>query len=209
MIEDPFLTTKAFYLYICLKIHGKYADTLRIHNVEIKEFTKWDNRTIKKYLKELKEKKYINYTLPLDEKGNEIIVISNPINIYIYPLEDKIEFSYVDEDILRMINNSTDKICVDKMRTSENGKEIAVRLYYLYEKYYNKKFNTPAILSYQQIKNIVGGNFNKIIAINKILSDNGLLEIIRRANKNIHVANHYYPIWRDYLKSEKEKSDSS
>jgi uncharacterized protein (DUF1919 family) len=78
-----------------------------------------------------------------------------------------------------------------------NLKESAIRLYFLYERYYNRKFQTKTKLTYEQIQQKISISNKYIKSINNILYENKLLfvDIGYKNINNKRSVNGYEPIF--------------
>ena len=205
IIEDHKLTNKAFYLYVYLKIYSKSNKQAYVFTKELMRQLNWkDKSTLKKYLLQLKNAKYINYNLEINEQGNEVLPIHNAITIYFINENLLREFTQLDEDILLKIQTLASKTELHKLSDGKyiidkifDEKESATRIYYLYEKLYNKEHKYSITISYKEIFNMTGCNNQITKGINDLLINNKLL-IIKQGNKyneNIRSRNSYLPIW--------------
>jgi hypothetical protein len=180
-IEAPFslicnkdISCKAFYLYIILRL--TYNDTTQNINIYPKNLLQklnWkDNKTLKKYLKELKDNNYITYDF------TDLPIKKEPIQIYLTQNKLDKEYSEVDRDTIQQIIDccsntiikSKDKITNKIIKTTIDLKEHGLRLFYFYEKNYNQKCGY-AYPTYQEIFKNTGVRSTYIKALNYILLD--------------------------------------
>jgi len=210
IIEYPNLSTRAFYLYVYLKLYARGNNKIYIYNSDLKNITKIsDNKTIKERLSELRGNQFIYYELPFNkETGEEELPNGQPLIINLIDSDyiSKI-FTQISDEALFKIQELTCKLKVkykkDKQQYEKivNAKEVATRLYYVYQMKYIKKDNNPLRISFEQIKGIVGSNNETIIAINKILIENNLLRQntgSKIESSNQRYRNKYYPLWEEW-----------
>ena len=210
IIESPTLSTRAFYLYVYLKLYARDNKKIYIYNSDLKKLTKIsDNKTIKERLNELRSNKFIYYELPINkETGEEKLPNGQPLVIDFVDSDYIAKtFNQISDEALFKIQELTCKLKVGFKKNKQqyekivNAKEVATRLYYVYEMKYIKKDNNPLRISFEQIKSIVGSNNETIIAINKTLIQNNLLKQNtgdKIESSNQRYRNKYYPLWEEW-----------
>lgn len=144
---------------------------VRAYSSTILEKAKWnDRRTLKRYLYNLKQNNLITYdftTLPI----NKALVI----NILSIPDED--HFTQIDIDTIQKIINFCSNIEIknkDNKLISIDLKEMGIRLFYLYESYYNDNIGY-AFPTYEQINHDTGISNIYIQILNDIFNKNKLV----------------------------------
>jgi len=166
VIRNPLVSHHAIYLYITLKEMMDYR-TYRVdaYSANILKNANWsDRRTLKKYLSELKQIELITY-----EFVN--FPINKPLLITINPIPDDAQFTQVDELTIKKINDVTwDHLIM----TNIDMKEMAIRLFYLYESYYNSYYEIAfpsfrVINSDTRISNIYIKLLNELFNKNKLV----------------------------------------
>lgn len=220
IIRNPLVSHNTIYLYLILKT---MTSSLKVtaYSTTILEKAQWnDRRTLKKYLLELKQKELISYNF------NDF-PINKPLLIEITPILKGTQFTQVDiETIQRIIDvaknipidiltetdnqNTQDKQSVKQFKYNPDLKEMAIRLFYLYESYYNINFNV-AFPSYRVINSDTKISNTYIKILNKIFNDNELV-IVNYGQKidwNKKSNNTYVPICdRPELKTKPESDNN-
>jgi hypothetical protein len=208
IVEDSNLSNRAFYLYVYIKIMSKGQNFVNTTSTDILNILKWKTKkTLKQHLNEL-------YEIGLIEGNIFTFPTNKPINIIL--LEDKVlkNFTQINIKTIMKIQEITEQTPI-KIYSAEkdiecedingvyitkqhvNLKESAIRLYFLYERYYNRKFQTKTKLTYEQIQQKISISNKFIKSINNILYENKLLfvDIGYKNINNKRSVNGYEPIF--------------
>lgn len=198
------ITNRAFYLYVMLKDLCPNNEKLYAYSKEILDHMLWKSKkTLKKYLKELKCMKIIDYDF-------DDLPINKPLTItFTYKEED--HYTYVDTDTINNIKNIGQCVLVrwkekDKDNPSVkiihedimNLKEDCIRLFYLYVHYYNIDMG-GAFPAYNTIVEKTSITPRYIKAINDMFNKNHLVTVIvgkRHNDSNVRARNTYIPIYK-------------
>lgn len=207
IIEDSTLSNSAFYLYVYLKL---YARTKTHANIYVKDFMNlidWkDKNTFKKYLQELKNKGLIEYTLQLNSRGYAMLPIHKPLLVKMEYDNLPIQFTQIKDGVLHQIREIASKTEIysdHQLQKFSDEKEIATRIYYIYEKSYNKTKDYCIALTFNYICSIVKCSNKTLSSINSTLMNHHLLYIDYGKNKDQTVHRHpnkYTPIWKEERK---------
>ena len=216
IIDNKEFNNNGFYLYVILKTLC-VSNHVNIYNDNLLEKLQWTQYQLKKYLKDLKEKGLITYQF-----GD--IPKFKPLELDIRPIKHhgKNKDSYytqVDIDtinnIIRYSKSIKIKIEKDKPQVIRDMKEKSLRLFYLYEMYYNPKYKC-AFIGYDKIKNAMNINNAYIKIINKMFNKNDLVGVMigdwrddiednsRRRNPN-----NYIPYCNRIIKSSEQNSEEN
>jgi len=213
ILTDDELSNRAFYLYIYLKLYGKSNETVYIYPPELLEQMGWTgNNTFKKYLLELKQLGYIDYELSINKQGNECLPINRRMIINFTDDLSEGSFTQIDfKTILKLQNvlKLTEIYKVDHESTADNKnkkyiiekhydeKEVGLRMYFLYEKFYNKKDQCGIPISYENISKTSKASPQIIAYVNNTLEKNNLLKIKHGIFwvKDRKIKNKYIPMW--------------
>lgn len=195
VIRNPKISHNAIYLYMILKTMTA-SQTVNAYSTSILEKAQWkDRRTLKKYLEELKKLELVSYpynNFPIN-KTLTIKIISIPNGEY---------FTQVDEfTIQKIIDLSTNtKVETDINQLNHTKKtldlkEMAIRLFYYYESYYNKEFKI-AFPSYRTINLETKISNIYIKSLNYLFNINGLVIVNqgKKKNNNERGNNTYIPV---------------
>jgi hypothetical protein len=195
IIRNPLISHHAIYLYTILKpMINTNTLIITAYTTTILDKAKWnDRRTLKKYLQELKQKELISYDFTN-------FPINKPLQIEILPIPSGEHFTQVDTDTIQRIIDVCSNISVqDKNNPSKHNsidlKEMAIRLFYLYESYYNYNFNY-AFPSYLQINQDTNISNIYIKILNQTFDKNKLVIVNygERINNERKINNTYIPI---------------
>lgn len=188
----------AIFLYVVLVINS-FNKIVNIKISKLLELTGWkSNKTLKKYLTELKQLNYINYDfIDLPKNTNAEIKISKQS----YGKDNY--FVGIDRECLLKIMEITSEVLAkrDKKKKVVDLKEQAIRLFSYYCIKYNKDVGF-AYVAYSIIKLDTGIRDANIKSINTILHKNKILEVTiggryildDEDKKNIRERNHYIPL---------------
>lgn len=187
----------AVFLYVVLVINS-YNRQVNTKISNLLELTGWKTtKTLKKYLNELKELKYINYDfVDLPKNSNAIINITKQS----YGKDNY--FIGIEKECLLKIIDIADEIQIkrDKKKKQIDLKEQAIRLFSYYCIKYNKDIGF-AYVSYSIINLETGIRYSNIKSINTILHKNNILQVIigdryitEDESKNVRERNHYIPL---------------
>jgi hypothetical protein len=200
--DNSLLTNKAYYLYVYLKLYAKGNQYIYIYLNELMELIQWkDKKTVKKYLIELKNLKYIYYEFNEDNPNN--FPINQPLHINILDEDNSEQYTQIDINTILKLQKVGKEIRVvnykdkNKITIISDLKEVTLRLFYLYEKNYFRKQNNGTKITYANIQYITKSSDKNIKAINNTLVKNDMLEIIvgKRFNSDSRrTVNEYKPI---------------
>lgn len=187
ILTDVGLTHKAFYLYVVIKQLAQKNKTLYVYKEELMDALYWKkNSTLKSYLLELKNCKIIKYSfndLPKN-KPLKIEILTNEVDNY----------TQVDTETIDRIKIHTKSIVLDDKVS--DLKELAIRLFYVYEKYYNKK-EGYARPPYKIIKDCIKTTDRYIKILNTVFAENNIVQIRigkKYDNSNMRMNNTYIPM---------------
>lgn len=159
----------AFALYVELK-RSSFNNKANVYPIQLKNKIGWtDNRKLKRYLKIL-----YDYSL-IDQ---EIDRISNhkPITLLIKDIACGEEFTQVDVLTLDRIKECANTVKITGKSELQNVYEIALRLFYYYEKNYNEDYGR-AFPTYEQINKDTKIHHTYIKAINTIFDENDIVRV--------------------------------
>lgn len=186
IIRNSLISSNAIYLYIILKT---MTSSLKVvaYSSTILERTLWtDRRTLKKYLQELKHNSLISYDF-------DKFPINKPLLLNITPIEKEEHFTQVDVDTIQKIISATNDVLVNNK--PQDLKETAIRLFYLYESYYNTNYDI-AYPSYTVINKETRIKHQTIKILNDVFHANGIVKVNygEKSEWNRNKNNTYVPI---------------
>jgi len=207
IIENKTLSNAAFYLYTYLVIHARGDKKVDIYINQLLADMHWkSNKTLKKHLTRLKELRYIGYELGVSSKGYEYLPIHGSLTVYLNDNFINRQFTQVAIETLYGVRDATLLTEIHTMIDGElvvksvyDEKELATRLYYMYEKSYNKKDNYSVPLTYVDIYSITKGSNKVVKAVSNALVKSKLLIVFigeRIIGSNKRRANKYLPTWK-------------
>jgi hypothetical protein len=175
VIENPDLSSDAFYLYVMLKSITPTLSVVDIRCKDILEYIGWKTKVrLIKYITELTEHQLITV-----EYTNE--KTKNPIYINI-PVDNTTKFTMINIETINKIIELCSKVEVLTKKhnggykvTISNYKEASVRMGYLYQHKYNVERNEAIPVSYDEIAKLTGLNNQSISSINEMLTKHGIL----------------------------------
>lgn len=158
-------------IYLLIHIKNKASNNhVRIYSSKLINELNWkDTRTLKKYLN-------ILYDIGEIDTQYKTLPKHKPLEFNINPIGK--HFTQVDIDTINKIKELCQEtpLIVKGKETILNLQEMSLRLFYLYEKYYNKQ-KGKAYPEYKQIVQDTGMSSKHIKVINDWLELNGILEI--------------------------------
>lgn len=176
-IDNKEFNNNSFYLYVMLKLIC-VDNNVKIYKDKLLNHLQWTHYQLKKYLKDLKKHKLINYDFDELPKFKPIEIKIKPIKHH--SKSNKDYFTQVDintiNKIVTLCNIIKIKTNKEKSLEKRNVREKALRLFYLYEMYYNESYGY-AFISYEKIKSAMDINNTYINKINKKFNDNCLVEV--------------------------------
>lgn len=173
MIKQP-KQYHELYLFVALKM-ACVNNKVNIYSKKLLELLQWkDRKTLKKYLESLKSQGYINYEF-------KDFPIHSPLQIDI--VNSKKQFTQVDTDTINSIKWQMSQ-CKVKRKNKDNKyetiiedlKEMAMKLFYYYETYYNADYGY-AFPSYKLINQETGISTNYIKILNKNFNRYELVQV--------------------------------
>lgn len=185
-IQNKYINNKdfhfnSFYLLIILKMVC-VNNHVNIYSTTLLPKLNWTRKTLKKYLDILRSENLIIYTW-------NSLPIHNPIELDIVPVKHNSKnaddyYTQVDIDTInRIIENTQAVKYKEKNRTSSkletierDEKEKSVKLFYLYEMFYNVNLG-KAFISYTNIQDATKFSNTSIKKINSIFNRKGLVNI--------------------------------
>ena len=188
-IDNKDFNNNSFYLLVILKMVC-INNHVNIYKKNLLTKLDWTQYQLRKYLKDLKDKELIIYDF-------EDLPRYRPIELNIQPMKHnskKKEDYYTQVDITaidKIIDNSEEvkiKEVKNKTKAKRDVKEKALRLFYLYEMYYNFDYKC-AFIGYDKIRGAMNINNNYIKAINSVFSKTGSVDVM-------------IGDWRDDIKNE-------
>lgn len=204
----------AVYLYVIMRIHSWDDKETGVHKYISKtklllERLEWkDRKTLKKYLKELKEYGYIDYKFNDIKSGQDIEIFfikqkyGKKYNNYFVEIEKEGLFNVIilaKETFVFEKEKITDKT----IRKTMDFKEQAIRLFAYYcikYKIHNEYGSAFAYVAYSIINNDIGVRDNNIKAINTTLNKGKILNVQigdqykDDKGKCVRERNHYTPL---------------
>lgn len=170
MLTNKTIKHEAIYLYIILKSICK-NNQVNIYAAKLLKILNWkDIRTLRKYLLILYELQYIDirYDKMPKHKSLEFNLINNPKKNYVQ----------VDIDTIGKIISVSQAVPLHIKEDTVilNLQEMAVRLFYIYEMYYNVH-QGKAFPEYKDITNNTGISSKHITALNKVFEENKIVKI--------------------------------
>lgn len=195
IIIDRAFPHNAFGLYVELKMRA-FNNKVEVMPMKLKETLGWkDNRKLKKYLKTL-------YNFGLIDKQVDRINNYKLLNISLTSIGEEY-FTQVDVNTIRKIKESVRSVKLLRKGKPKDVHEIALRLFYYYEKNYNRDFG-KAYPTYEQINKDTRIHSDYIMSINEEFHKNGLV-IVRTGewykDDNLEMkrkGNQYIPICQRY-----------
>ena len=177
-IDNKEFNNNSFYLLIILKMVC-VNNHVNIYNDNLRTRLDWTQYQLTKYLKELKDKELIVYKFTDIPKFKPLEIDIQPIK---HHGKSKLDYyTQVDIDTIENIikYSKAVKIVIDKSkpRAIRNVKEKALRLFYLYEMYYNPQYKC-AFIGYDKIKDAMDINNAYIKTINKMFNTNELVGVM-------------------------------
>jgi hypothetical protein len=152
---------------------------------KLKEYLDWKStKTLKKYIEFLKENNFITY-------NSDSLPKNKPLELDIIPLKDIIKidnkktlFTQINKDIIKTVIElaksvlvyKKDKVTKKETKEYQDLKEMALKLFYFYNKMYNTdaKYAFP---SYLEINLMTGISKSYIAILNKFFSKNKIVDI--------------------------------
>ena len=186
LICDKKINHGSVYLYTILKDNIYQTNEVNIFNTKLKSKLNWkDNKTMKKYLSQLRDYGYIGY---------EFCNLPNKtaMQIHIRPLQNKEYYILITSKTLHVILDTFNKI-------EPNMTDQAVRLYMYYIKNYNTEYGY-AFTSYKNIKDDTGIRNENIKIINNIFRKEKIVFLqvgdryLNEQNMNLRERNKYQPL---------------
>ncbi|WFD09039.1 hypothetical protein [Tepidibacter hydrothermalis] len=170
LILDKRISHNAFALYVILK-NFSFNDNVNIYPTKLLKAIEWkDMRTLKKYLEILNDLKYINMI-------TSKIVKYECIKLTIRGVEN--DFTQVDINTMYKIIECTLRVPIkgnDNEIEVKNLKEMALRLFYYYEKNYNTLLG-KAFPSYRKTSEELCIGKSYISALNDIFNKNDIVKV--------------------------------
>lgn len=159
----------AFALYVELRIKA-FNNKVKIYPTELKSGLGWtDNRRLKKYLGEL-------YDFGLIDVEFNRIDTYRPIECNLTPIRKDEHFTQVDVQTIDKIRKCTTNVRVVGRKTPQHLCEVALRLFYYYEKNYNEEFG-KAFPTYEQINEHTRIHATYVKALNTTFHNNGVVSV--------------------------------
>ena len=169
LIVDRNFSHEAFALYVELK-RSSFNNNVNTYPIKIKNNIGWiDNRRLKKYLKTLYDYGLINEEI-------DRIVNHKPLSLSIKDIVSGESFTQVDVNTLDKIKECTKSVEITGKKLPQNVYEIALRLFYYYEKNYNEDFGR-AFPTYEQINTDTKIHNTYIKAINTVFDINDIVKV--------------------------------
>ena len=177
-IDNKEFNNNSFYLLVILKMVC-VNNHVNIYKDNLLTKLGWTAYQLRKYLRDLKDKKLIIYDF------NELPKF-RPIELNLQPIKhnskNKDDYytqvdTYTIGKIIEVSINIKVKSDKDKPKKITDVKDKALRLFYLYEMYYNVQYKC-AFIGYEKIKEAMVIHSIYIKAINGILNKAGLVDVM-------------------------------
>jgi hypothetical protein len=176
-IDNKKFHFNAFYLYVNLKMIC-VDNHVKIYSKKLLEKLDWTKYSLKVYLNVLIQENLILFDFNDLPIHNPIELNIEPINTN--PAKKEDYFTQVDVETIKKIFESARKVkykTKDGKTELKDEKEKALKLFYLYEMYYNENYN-KSFINYDGIYNATGYKNNTIKNINNMFHKNHLVDVM-------------------------------